>query len=173
MDNFNLISTNLINNNNINNFEEDSNIRKIQHNLIMMGFDILMVNKVISFFKIRTENEALDYLLKTEDGMWNHPFIPKEIINDENNNKILEQPKIMMNSVISKISNSVNPNVIQNDNRIDYKIEDDICEICGELKDFHKIKDYNINNDNNNIDNNNIFNNHNNINNFNLNGYFN
>ena len=168
MDNFNLISTNLINNNNINNFEEDSNIRKIQHNLIMMGFDILMVNKVISFFKIRTENEALDYLLKTEDGMWNHPFIPKEIINDENNNKILEQPKIMMNSVISKISNSVNPNIIQNDNRIDYKIEDDICEICGELKDFHKIKDYNINNDNNNIDNNNIFNNHNNLHNFNF-----
>ena len=148
MDNINLISTNLINNNN-NMLQDDTNIRKIQQNLIMMGFDILMVNKVISFFKIRTENEALDYLIKTEDGMWNHPFIPKEIINDENN-RILERPKYVMNNVISKISNSVNikssrNDLEQNEFKIDYKIENDICEICGELKYYHKIKDYVIN----------------------------
>ena len=165
--NFNLISTNLLNNN-INNFQEDSNIRKLQQNLILMGFDITMINKIILYFKIRNVDEALDYLIKSEDGMWNHPFIPKEVINDEKN-KILGQPKIMMNSVISKISNSVNikgsRNESEQNEKIDYKIENDICEICGELKDFHKIKEYNINNFNfslnisNNNENNSFFNN--------------
>ena len=83
--------------------------------------------------------------------MWSHPFIPKEVIKDENN-RILEQPKIMMNNVISKLSNSVNikgsRNESEQNEKIDYKIENDICEICGELKDFHKIKEYNINNNN-------------------------
>ena len=164
--NFNLISTNLINNN-INNYQEDSNIRKIQQNLILMGFDITMINKIILYFKIRTEDEALDYLIKGEDGMWSHPFIPKEIINDENNKKILEQPKIIMNNVISKISSSVNikgsRNESEQNEKIDYKIENDICDICGELKDFHKIKEYNINNNN---DFDFGLNNNNNINNF-------
>ena len=159
MDNLNLISTNLINNNNnINIIQEDSNIKRIQQNLIMMGFDITMVNKIILYFKIRTENDALDYLMKSDDGMWNHPFIPKEVINEDH--RLLEQPKQMMNNVISHISNSVNKKASvnelgHNENKIDYKIENDICEICGELKEFHKIKDYNINN------NNNIFNNQN------------
>ena len=159
MDNLNLISTNLINNNNnINIIQEDSNIKRIQQNLIMMGFDITMVNKIILYFKIRTENDALDYLMKSDDGMWNHPFIPKEVINEDH--RLLEQPKQMMNNVISHISNSVNKKASvnelgHNENKIDYKIENDICEICGELKEFHKIKDYNINN------NNKIFNNQN------------
>ncbi len=164
MSNFNKFSTNLINNN-IENFPEDSSIRKLQTNLIMMGFDITMVNKVISYFKIRTVDEALDYLIKTDDGFWNHPFIPKEEIKGINNNRILEQPKLMVNNIVSKISGSVN--IIgslngseQNENKIDYKIENDICEICGELKEFHKIKDYEINlyKNNNifNIENNNI-----------------
>ena len=99
--------------------------------------------------------------------MWNHPFIPKEIINGENNN-LLQQPKLMMNSVIKKISGSINVNASnneseQNDFKLDYKIENDICEICGEIKEFHIIKDFNINNNNNNINNlneeNNLFNN--------------
>ena len=151
MDNLNRFSNNLINNNDY--FQDEIAIGKIQQNLIMMGFDITMVNKIISFFKIRTVDEALNYLIKTEDGMWNHPFIPKEIINGENNN-ILQQPKIMVNSVIKKISGSINANVEnnepeQNDFKLDYKIENDICEICGELKDFHIIKDFNVNNNNN------------------------
>ena len=99
--------------------------------------------------------------------MWNHPFIPKEIINEENNNRILQQPKLMMNSVINKISSSVNQKE-ENENKIDYKIENDICDIWGELKDFHKIKDYDFNNLNNQNNNNNIFNNQNNANNFDL-----
>ena len=151
MDNLNRFSNNLINNNDY--FQDEIAIGKIQQHLIMMGFDIAMVNKIISFFKIRTVDEAINYLIKTEDGMWNHPFIPKEIINGENNN-ILQQPKIMVNSVIKKISGSINANVEnnepeQNDFKLDYKIENDICDICGELKEFHLIKDFNVNNNNN------------------------
>ena len=76
--------------NNENNFQEDINIRQLQQNLIMMGFDITMINKIILYFKIRTEYESIDYLIKNEEGMWNHPFIPKEVINEPNNNNILE-----------------------------------------------------------------------------------
>ena len=169
MDNFNKFSINLINNN-ANNFQEDA-IRKLQANLIIMGFDILMVNKTISYFKIRTVDEALNYLIKSEDGLWNHPFIPKEIIKGEGDNRILEQPKIMVNNVINRISSSVilmgsRNESEQNENKVDYRIENDICDICGELKDFHKIKDYEINLDNNKNNNNNIFNNENNKNNY-------
>ena len=56
---------------------QDDRIKKTQENLIMMGFDLEMVNKIISTFKIRTEEEALDYLIKNENGMWEHHFIPK------------------------------------------------------------------------------------------------
>ena len=36
-----------------------------------------MANKVISIFKIGSEEEAIDYLIKADDGcLWNHPFIP-------------------------------------------------------------------------------------------------
>ena len=53
-----------------------------------------MVNKIISIFKIRSEEEAIDYLIKADDGLWNHPFIPKVIDSDDLNNGILEQPNI-------------------------------------------------------------------------------
>jgi hypothetical protein len=56
---------------------QDERIKKTQENLIMMGFYIEMVNKIISIFKIRTEEEAPDYLIKNENGIWGHPFIPK------------------------------------------------------------------------------------------------
>ena len=173
MDINNIISTNLINDNNNNNYPFDSRIKKVQQNLIRMGFDIGMVNKIILIYNIQNENEALDYLIKTDDGMWNHPFIPKEIISGENNNGILEQPKMMMNNMITKIKsieipNSINQasNILQvNENEPEqnkFIVENNICEICGELKEFHKIKEYVIkNNYNNNI----INNNQNNINN--------
>ena len=182
IDNSILISTNPTINQNTQN---DSGIRKVQQNLILMGFDIVMINKIISLYKIRTENEALDYLIKTDDGKWNHPFIPKQI-NPEDNNSILEQPKVMMNNMITKI-NSLNiqnsigqipqmPEIqisnIGKNNTLDtdeVKIDEDICEVCGESKEFHKIKEYNAPfEDNNNIYNNNIIfdpNNSNNLNN--------
>ena len=164
IDNSNLLSPNIINQRNL---QDDSNIRRIQQNLIMMGFDIIMINKIISFYKIRSEDEALDYLIKTEDGMWNHPFIPKEInSNEDNNNRILEQPKVMMNNVLTRIntlglSNSLSQqNIINKNNEpehANFQVYNDICEICGESKDVHKIKEYiiptqiNTNNNNNKI----------------------
>ena len=173
MDINNIISTNLINDNNNNNYPFDSRIKKIQQNLIRMGFDIGMVNKIILIYNIQNEDEALDYLIKTDDGMWNHPFIPKEIINGENNNGILEQPKMMVNNMITKIKSMEIPdsinhasNILQiNENEPEqnkFIVENNICEICGELKEFHKIKEYVIKSNNTN----NMFNNkQNNINN--------
>ena len=158
IDNSNLISPNFQNNQAL---QSDLNIMKLQQNLIMMGFDIIMINKIIFIFKITTENQALDYLIKSEDGMWNHPFIPKEINAEEINNGILEQPKQMMNNVLTKInslgiSNPMNPknsNNIQNNeiNTEEFIFNEDICEICGDSKEFHTIKEFygeNINNNN-------------------------
>ena len=151
-----LISKDSLNNENV---QKDISIRKMQQNLIMMGFDIIMLNKIISIYKIRTEAEALDYLIKTDDGMWNHPFIPK-IINPEDNNGILEQPKAMMNNMITRInsmnlSNSLSQmsqipqiqtsNIIRSNSIVDndeIKLDEEICEICGESKQYHKIKEY-------------------------------
>ena len=157
------------------NNSQDSIINKMQMNLIMMGFDIEMVNKVISIFKIKTEEEAIDYLIKSENGMWNHPFIPKEEETKEEKKFILEPPKNVMNNVINKITtinktksfgqssdNSINEinekdinNDINNDNEKIKTNEEDICEICGESKDFHIIKEFKnkINNDNDNLNN--------------------
>jgi hypothetical protein len=142
IDDSNLISTKSFNNNQTQN---------LQQNLMRMGFDLIMINKIISIFKIQTENEAIDYLIKSDDGMWNHPFIPKEINPDEENNVFLDQPKAMMNNVLTRInslgiSNSIKErtsNLLQNDSKSgEIRIEEDICEICGESKNFHKIKDY-------------------------------
>ena len=140
------------------NISEDSIINKMQMNLIMMGFDIEMVNKVISIFKIKTEEEAIDYLIKSENGMWNHPFIPKEQEAKEEKKFVLEPPKNVMNNVLSKINtikltssfsqkaddsiNDINENDINNDNDTIKTKEEEICEICGESKDFHIIKEF-------------------------------
>ena len=179
IDDSNLLSPTILN---TQNSQNDLAIRKMQQNLIMMGFDITMVNKIISIYKIRTEDEALDYLIKTDEGMWNHPFIPKEI-NPEEDNRLLEEPKAMMSNVLTRInslgiSNSINErlpssinerisssNIIQkseSENINKFKVIDDICEICGEAKAFHKIKEFKAPNQNNNIlndnsNNNNIF----------------
>ena len=153
IDDSNLLSSNSTNLSNNQNFQNDLGIGKLQQNLIMMGFDIIMVNKIISIFKIRTEDEALDFLIKTDDGMWNHPFIPKEIDPDEVNNGILEQPKAMVSNVLTRINslgitNSLNQrtsSLILPNNDLDsgnIKISDNICEICGESKEVHKIKEF-------------------------------
>ena len=139
------------------------NIKNIQKNLIMMGFDIIMINKVLSIFKIKTEEEAIDYFIKSENGMWNHPFIPKK---EETEEEILGQSKDDNNSFFSKIytikqtisSNKNDDNskddIINNDNINDNKtmlikeVDEDICEICGESKQFHLIKEFNSDNNN-------------------------
>ena len=167
-------SSNFINKEN--NFEIDSNFGKMQENLIMMGFNLTIINKVISIFKIKTENEALDYLIKSEDGMWNHPFIPKEYSYEElnkNSTGILKKPKFLMNSVINRfkfneISNS-KPRLSKsvNENQIEYNLNElnnNICEICGEGKEFHLIKNHILKyNSNYNSENNYSLNNNNNF----------
>ena len=145
-----------------NNIDMKANIQNIQQNLIMMGFDIIMINKILSIFKIKSEEEAIDYLIKSENGMWNHPFIPKE---EETEEEILGQSRDSINNVLDKIgsikqkiysnkkinNNNINNNLIDNsidnDNIIDNnKIKsikepnEEICEICGESKQFHSIK---------------------------------
>ena len=112
----------------IKNFIKDDNIIKLQKNLLMMGFDIEMINKVIFYFNIKTENEAIDYLVKSENGMWNHPFIKSK---EENLNKNEE----INNNIIDNVLNKVK--TINND-----LLSKDICDICGEIKEFH------INNEN-------------------------
>ena len=81
-------------------FDMNINIKNIQQNLIMMGFDIVMVNKILSIFNIKTEEEAIDYLIKSENGLWNHPFIPKE---EETEEEILGQSRDSINNVLDKI----------------------------------------------------------------------
>ena len=83
-----------------NNIKFDSNIKKLQQNLFLMGFDIICINKVITYFNITSESEAIDYLIKGEDGMWNHPFIPKE---EETKEEILGQSRDSINNVLDKI----------------------------------------------------------------------
>ena len=141
--------SNDINDNNKSQSEKDSEIMKMQESLIMMGFDLTMINKIISHFKIRNQNQAIDYLIKGEkDGMWNHPFIPQETNNDINRNK-----SGLLSSVINKINitdsrkeitNSANLMIKNGDELNESHMQTDICEICGESKEFHKIKNIEI-----------------------------
>ena len=141
-ENLDIYSSNLINKDINNNIEFDTSIKKLQQNLFHMGFDILMINKIISYFNITTESEAIDYLIKDENGMWNHPFVPKEKFITETDNSLLKPQKLVMTNVFTKIkSASVNEQV----NSI-IKVENDICDICEESIDFHKIKKYEIKN---------------------------
>ena len=109
--------------------QNDDKVIKLQENLLMMGFDINMVNKVILYFNIKTEDEAIDYLVKTEEGMWNHPFIDssieKESIQDQNEDAL---NKSIIDNVITKVKSLNN----------DFKIGD-VCVICGEKKEFHRV----------------------------------
>ena len=154
IDNENLILAN-DQNNQIN--KDDLNMKRLQHNLIMMGFDISMINKIINIFNIKTEDEAIDYLIKNEKGMWKHPFIPKEEDvkeEEEFKNILISQPQNVMNNVFSKLKKTASTDTtkdksdikINNDDDKDdflMKINEDICEICGEEKQLHLIKEFN------------------------------
>ena len=97
-ENLDIFSSNLINKDINNNIVFDSNIKKLQQNLFLMGFDIIQINKIITYFNITSESEALDYLIKGEDGMWNHPFVPKEkvILDDDNSRDYKPNKEIEM-----------------------------------------------------------------------------
>ena len=140
--------SNDINDSNKSQSEKDSEIMKMQESLIMMGFDLTMINKIISHFKIRNQNQAIDYLIKGENGMWNHPFIPQEV-----NNEVQRNRSGLLSSVINKINitdsrkeiiNSANLMIKNGDELNESQMQADICEICGESKEFHKIKNIEI-----------------------------
>ena len=113
-ENLDIFSSNLINKDINNNIVFDSNIKKLQQNLFLMGFDIIQINKIITYFNITSESEALDYLIKGEDGMWNHPFVPKEKVILDDDNSLLNPTKSVMNNVYTKIKKSSINNEIAN-----------------------------------------------------------
>ena len=158
----------------------DSKIIKIQKNLIMMEFDIEMINKIILYFNIDSEDQAIDYLTKNSEGIWGHPFIPR--INDEINNDIIEnKPQENDKNSISIIGDMKSKiNTIKSKGISDiiyYQMNDEqlteqkelCCDICGEQEKYHiktinninekkkdliedsKFDDNNINDDNSNI----------------------
>ena len=129
-------------------FYNDKEILKIQQSCIEMGFDLNMVNKIIFYFNIRRENEIIDYLIKDENGFWNHPFIPILSQDDNQNNNIIQSNSLLannkiVNNVISRVNsiNSIKENIIPK--------KDELCEVCGEHKNFHRIKNFNLNLNNN------------------------
>ena len=135
-----------------NNNKLDSKIIRIQRNLIKMEFDIEMVNKILLYFQIESENQAIDYLTKNSEGLWGHPFIQKikdDDNNNNNNNKIVNDSENNMhnNTSITFESMKSKINTIKNQgisNIIYYpmdEIADEtnglVCEICGDLEQFH------------------------------------
>ena len=130
----------------------DSNIIRIQKNLMMMDFDIEMINKVILYFNIETEDEAIDYLTKNSDGLWNHPFIEKIKVTNEDinqdNNADQENPKKNglirgMTTKITELKNRGFSNMIYDSLNESHLISGEssdrakICEICGEPESLH------------------------------------
>lgn len=129
-----------------NEFYNDKEILTIQHNLIKMGFDLNMINKIIYYYNIKNENDIIDYLIKDENGFWNHPFIP--MLQEEDSEGSADDSLISSNSLLNK--NRIMNNVLSRMNSINTlkdKIpnREDICEICGESKQIHRIQYYNFN----------------------------
>ena len=144
----------------IHNVKYNKNIQNIQENLIKMGFDITMINKIFIYFEIKTEEQAINYLIKI-NGKWQHPFILKEneIENEIPESSIDKSKKFIEN----KVSNLIKKNSFKILKEEESSLE--LCEICGDFEINHansnKIELNLINNNNNNInieniDNNNI-----------------
>ena len=83
---------------------KDSNIIRIQKNLIMMDFDIEMVNKILFHFKIESEDQAIDYLTKNSEGLWQHPFIEKMKVN---NNIFIDEENKEKNGLIKGMTTKI------------------------------------------------------------------
>ena len=113
----------------------DNNMQILQHQLLEMGFDLIMINKVITYFHVKTTDEALYYLIKNEnDGLWNHPFIPLE-----------QKENIQINNVIK----DRNPEQLVNKAISQFRPEQQVCTICGEGIASHRIKEEEEKNDDN------------------------
>ena len=126
---------------------KDSNIIRIQKNLIMMDFDIEMINKILFYFNIESEDQAIDYLTKNSEGIWQHPFIEKikdnNIIIDEEN----KEKNGLINGMTSKIKELKNKslsNIVYDSFTTESHLSSgdstehvSICEICGEPESMH------------------------------------
>ena len=144
----------------------DSKIITIQRNLIMMEFDIEMINKILLYFKIESEDQAIDYLTKNSEGLWGHPFIPR--LNEEENNDELADSKSLDKDKNNSIIGEVKSKIITIKSRgisniIIYPMNEQIneqttsyCDICGELEKFHVNNNKNISNKENVIQNSNL-----------------
>ena len=127
----------------------DKRILQIQRNLIMMDFDIEMINKIILYYNIESEDQAIDLLTKNSEGLWGHTFIQK--VNEENGNIIINKNSnnsndsvSIINDVTSKIK-SIKKNGISNgiSNIIYSSLNEqvnpiqNVCDVCGEPEEFH------------------------------------
>ena len=126
---------------------KDSNIIRIQKNLIMMDFDIEMINKILFYFNIESEDQAIDYLTKNSEGLWQHPFIERikdnNIIIDEENkekNGLIKG----MTSKIKELKNKSLSNIVYDSFTTESHLSSSdstdhvsICEICGEPESLH------------------------------------
>ena len=126
---------------------KDSNIIRIQKNLIMMDFDIEMINKILFYFNIESEDQAIDYLTKNSEGLWQHPFIERikdnNIIIDEENkekNGLIKG----MTSKIKELKNKSLSNIVYDSFTTESHLSSgdstdhvSICEICGEPESMH------------------------------------
>ena len=55
-----------------------SKLNIIQEDLMLMGFDLKLINNIIKYYEIYSLEVAIEYLTKTKDK-WNHPFVSLEI----------------------------------------------------------------------------------------------
>ena len=123
------------------NESNDASIIRIQRNLIMMDFDIEMVNKIILYFNIESENQAIDYLTKNSEGKWGHPFIPRMNDDAEENSSNNSENTSILSNVKTRISSIRNEGIsnafkVQIDHQLNNQNEI-LCEICGEIEKEH------------------------------------
>lgn len=107
----------------------DKNAQILQHRLLEMGFELTMINKVIIHLQVKTIEEALRYLIKSEsDGLWEHPFIPIE-----------EKPVPNLSQGFPK----QNTEQLLNQALTTIGSGQKFCDICGEPIQNHRIQNNN------------------------------
>ena len=99
----------------------DQNAQQLQQTLLEMGYDLSMINKVITHFHVKTKDEAIYYLSKNDD-LWNHPFIPLEEEPAQSSNAFANAPQNLMSKAFTQFGGEVKQK----------------CEICGEYAETHR-----------------------------------
>ena len=99
----------------------DQNAQQLQQTLLEMGYDLSMINKVITHFHVKTKDEAIYYLSKNDD-LWNHPFIPLEEEPAQSSNAFANAPQNLMSKAFTQFGGEVTQK----------------CEICGEYAETHR-----------------------------------